>query len=102
MSAHDRVLHVRRAPLVDVLDPLVVVLEAVGGDADELHVALREVRGPVIQCPWSGIALCFANSTNLPPRDLSELGRADGGEVTRVREEDRLPRASASQSLSKP
>lgn len=45
-ETYDGVLDVGGAILVDVLDPLVVVGEAVGGDTNELHVALREVRRP--------------------------------------------------------
>ena len=33
-------------PFLDVLGPLVVVLETVGGDSDDLYIALREVRCP--------------------------------------------------------
>jgi len=56
------------AVLVDVLDPFRVVVEVVGGDADDLDVALCKV----------GCATC----------DFAELGRADGCKVSRVREED--------------
>ena len=37
------------APLLNILGPLVVVLEAVGRDADDLHIALLEVRLPARQ-----------------------------------------------------
>lgn len=47
-ETYDGVLDVRGTILVDVLDPLVVVGETVGGDTNELHVALRKVRSPVV------------------------------------------------------
>ena len=47
---HDGELDVGRAvlgaPVVDIIDPLLVVTEAVGGDANQLHIALLEVRRP--------------------------------------------------------
>lgn len=52
--------------LVDVLDPFVVVLQAIGRDPDDLGIA----RGKIL-----GSACNFA-----------ELGSADGCKVTRVRE----------------
>ena len=51
MEAYDGELDVGRAelvpPVVDILDPFLVVVEAVGGDANELHTALLEVGCPV-------------------------------------------------------
>ena len=55
---------------VDVLDPLVVIVETVGRDADHLDVA---------PCKVARTA-----------RDLAELGGADGGEISGVGEEDGL------------
>lgn len=49
---YDGELHVSRADglaaeLIDVLHPALVVLEVVRREADDLHVALRPLRGPV-------------------------------------------------------
>lgn len=52
--------------LVDVLNPFVVVLQAVGRDPDDLGVARGEILG----------SAC----------NFAEFGGADGCEVTRVRE----------------
>ena len=71
-TTYDRELNIGLAPLVDVLHPLVVRVKVVGGEADDLDVALGEV--------------------GLAARDLSELGCAYGREVVRVREQDRLDR----------
>ncbi len=54
--------------LLDVLGPLLVVVDGVDGQADDLHVALVEFR--------------------LDAGHVAELCRADGREVTGVREED--------------
>lgn len=71
-TTHDRELDIGGpslgSKLIDVHDPFVVVLEAVGGDSDDFDVA----RGKV-----------FGSACN-----LAELGRADGREVARVREQD--------------
>lgn len=56
------------ADLVDVLDPAAVGVDSVGGQADELGVALREL--------------------GFEAGEGAELGGADGGVVFRVREED--------------
>ena len=61
-------LEVATRNLVDVLDPLLVRLDGVGGEADELCVAARKF--------W--FELC----------EGTEFGGADGGAVGRVREED--------------
>ena len=65
---HDRELYIGLAPLVDVLHPLVVRVKVVGGEADDLDVALGEV--------------------GLAARDLGELSRAYGREVCWVAEQD--------------
>lgn len=64
----DGELEVDVVDLVDVLDPLLVGLEAVGGETDDLDVALVK------------LGLETGNDT--------ELGGADGGEVCGVGEED--------------
>lgn len=50
MNTHDRELDVGWAvlgtPVVDVLDPLLVVAQAVRRDTDEFHIALLEIRRP--------------------------------------------------------
>ena len=73
-DTHDGELDIGRgnfaAEGVDVLDPLMVLLEAISGDTNDLDVSLLEV---------------FSTSS-----DLAELSSADGGKVSRVREEDRL------------
>ncbi len=61
MRTHDGELDIGRAelgtPVVNVLDPLLVVAEAIRGYTDELHIALLEVRRPTdikaLTCiPW--------------------------------------------------
>ena len=73
-DTHDGVLDIGRSNLgterVNVLDPFMVLLEAISGDTNDLDVSLLEV---------------FSTSG-----DLTELSSADGGKVSRVREEDRL------------
>lgn len=73
-DTHDGVLDIGGSDLgaerVNVLDPFMMLLEAIGRDANDLYISLLEVLG---------------TSSN-----LTELGSADGGEVSRVREEDRL------------
>ena len=54
--------------LVDIIDPTLVGLETVGGESNDLDVALSELV--------------------LETGNLAELGGADGGEVSRVGEED--------------
>jgi hypothetical protein len=54
------------AKVVDVLDPLVVVVEVVGGDADDLDIALCKVLRAA--------------------RDLAELSRADRCEICSMNE----------------
>ena len=86
-TTHDGELHIRRARglaavLVDVLDPVVVLLQVVRGDANDLYVALLEVLRAA--------------------RHLAELGRAHGREVARVGEENGLRvRGHISKSSSK-
>ena len=63
------------AVLVDIQDPLVVILEIVGRNTDDLDVALCKV-------------VCATS-------DLAELGGADRGEVSGMREEDDLECSSA-------
>ena len=96
-DTYDRELNIRRAelaaPVVDVRDPLLVVGQAVRGEPNELHVALLEVRRPADH--RGGISLFSrwrdgSSTVDLPPRDLSKLRGADGGEITRVGEEDGL------------
>lgn len=71
---YDRELHIRRASLgsvlVDVLDPLVVACQAVGGNSDHFGVSLSEVGGS--------------------PRNFTKLGGAHWGKIAGVREQDRL------------
>jgi hypothetical protein len=71
---HNRELHIGRAYLgsilVDILDPFVVALQSIRGNADDFDVSLCEV-------------FCA-------PSDFSELGRAHRGEVTGVGEQDGL------------
>lgn len=55
---------------IDIFDPCMVVLKAVGRDANNLHVALFKIR----------------NATS----DLTKLSGADGREITGVREQDGL------------
>ena len=74
MDTHNRELNIGLSPLVDVLHPLVVRVKAVGGQADDLDAAVGKV--------------------GLTARDLSELSRANRGEVIRVRKEDRLQKTS--------
>ena len=63
----------------DVLDPLDMGVHVVAADGAELHVALRELADVL--------------------RDSAELGRADGGEIRRVREQDAW-RSSAAASTA--
>jgi hypothetical protein len=62
---YNRELHVGRpdlpAKIVDVLDPFFVIVEVIGGNADDFHVALSEI---------------FRTAGDLP-----QLGGADGGEI---------------------
>lgn len=73
-SSYNGELNIGRTELaakrVDVLHPLVVLLETVRGDTDHLDIALRKVGGAT--------------------SDLTELGGADRGEVSGVGEEDGL------------
>jgi hypothetical protein len=55
---------------LDVLDPCVVLIEAVSRNTDNLYVPLGEVGGS--------------------SSDFTEFGGANGGKVTRMREEDGL------------
>jgi len=59
-----------RAIVIDILDPVMMVCEAISGDADDLHVALFEV----------------LSATS----DLTEFGRADRGEISGMGEQDCL------------
>lgn len=56
--------------VIDVLNPLVMVFEAVGGDSNHLDIALGEVWGAA--------------------RNLPKLSRADGGKISRMREQNSL------------
>ena len=81
-QTYNRELYIGLAPLVDIFDPLIVRVEAVGGQTDDLDTALGEVR--------------------LAARDLGELGRANGREVVRMREEDCLEDISVHDLLVTP
>lgn len=69
-TTYDGVLDVSLSPLVDVLDPLVMRLETVGGQSYDLDVTLHEIR--------------------LASRNFGKFGGADRSEVIGVREEDGL------------
>ena len=73
-DTHDGELDIGRgnfaAEGVDVLNPLMVLLEAISGDTNDLDVSLLEV---------------LSTSS-----DLTEFGSADGGKVARVREQNCL------------
>jgi hypothetical protein len=56
--------------LVDVLDPGVMIFEAVGGNPNDLNISVFEVRGSA--------------------SDFPELGGTDRSEVTRMREQHSL------------
>jgi hypothetical protein len=66
--ADDRVVGRGALGLLDVLRPPLVVVDRIDAQADDLAVALGELR--------------------LQPGHVAELGRAHGGEVLRVREQD--------------
>ena len=82
------------APLIDILNPLLVVREAIRGNTDQLYAALLKVRRPEDRrgAIVSVHRPCPANNPGVdtPPRDLSELGGTDGGEIAGVGEEDGL------------
>ena len=78
----DGELEVDVAELVDVLDPVAVALELVAREPDCLDPALGEL----------GLELGH----------LAELGRADGREVGRVREQDRPRVADPVMELDRP
>lgn len=86
------------APLLDVLRPLLVVLEAVGRNTDDLHVALREVRRPADPRSTTSGSMCAHG--DVPASHLCELSGADGREVTRVREEDGLRKGASDDERS--
>jgi len=69
--ADDRIVRRRALGLLDVLGPPLVVGHRIDAQADDLAVALRELR--------------------LELGHVAELGRANGGEVLRVREQDGPP-----------
>jgi hypothetical protein len=68
LVANDGELQVAARNLVDVLDPAIVAVDGVRGEADELRATLGEL----------GLEL----------REGAELGGADGSVVLRMREED--------------
>ena len=68
LIANDWELQVGIVDLVDILDPLIVLVNGVGGEANQLDVALCEL--------W--LELC----------ESTELGGADGGEVVWMGEEN--------------
>ena len=69
--ADDRVVGPRALGFLDVVRPALVVAGRVDGEADDLRVPLVELR--------------------LDARHVAELGRADGGEVLGMGEQDRPP-----------
>ena len=94
-NTHDGELYVSGTvsgtPFVDVLDPLLVVVESVCRNADELHTALLKVgrsAGSMTLMPWHPVD--NKTHSDAPACDFGKLGRADRGEVPGVREEDGL------------
>jgi hypothetical protein len=75
-NTHDGKLHIGRAKLgsvlVDILYPLVMLLESICGYSNNLYIPFREI----------------IRATS----DLPELGCADRGKVARMREENGLGR----------
>ena len=73
-GAYDRELNICRSYFravgVYVLDPFVVFLEAISGDANDLHVALLEIRSTT--------------------SDLSKFSGADRSKISGMREKDGL------------
>jgi len=72
--AYNGELNIGRSKLgaifVDILDPCIMIIKAVGGDANDLDATRSEIRSTT--------------------SDFTKLSRADGREITRVREQNGL------------